>query len=319
VSERPPESVLWDFLRGATMTRALAIAADLRLSESLADGPRPVAELAAESGVDADSLHRLLRALASDGVFAEDEPGVFRNTQVSEVLRGGGWPEFAHLFGGVFWDAMHPLDRAVRTGSATFADRFGTDFWSWLAEHADERSTFDRAMAGDREGPAERLAALEWRAGEVVVDVGGGNGALLSALVRRRPELRGIVFDLPETERDEAALGERIEFVEGSFFESVPAGDTYVLSGILHDWDDDRADAILSTIRAAAPAGARVLATESVVPPGNEPNGAKWLDLLMLVLAGGRERTEPEWRRLLEGAGLEPVRIEDGHVEARCP
>jgi SAM-dependent methyltransferase len=319
VSERPPESVLWDFLRGATMTRALAIAADLRLSESLADGPRPVAELAAESGVDADSLHRLLRALASDGVFVEDEPGVFRNTEASDGLRAEGWPEFAHLFGGVFYEAIRPLDVAVETAAPTFAGSFGTDFWSWLAEHAEERSTFDRAMAGGKAGTAERLAALEWREGEVVVDIGGGNGALLSALARRRPELRGIVFDLPETERDEAALGERIEFVEGSFFESVPAGDTYVLSGILHDWDDDRAGAILSTIRAAAPAGARVLATESVIPPGNEPNGAKWLDLLMLVLAGGRERTEPEWRRLLEGAGLEPVRIEDGHVEARCP
>jgi O-methyltransferase domain/Dimerisation domain len=319
VSERRPESVLWDFLRGATMTRALAIAADLGLSESLAEGPRPVAELASEGGVDADSLHRLLRALASDGVFAENEPGVFRNTPASDALRAEGRPEFAHLFGGVFWDAIRPLDGAVRTGQSTFAAELGADFWSWLAEHPDDRRRFDRAMAGGKEGTAGGLAALEWRDGEVVVDVGGGNGALLAALLGQRPELRGIVFDLPETERDEAALGERIEFVEGSFFERVPAGDTYVLSAILHDWDDERAGAILSTIRAAAPAGARVLVTESVIPPGNDPNGAKWLDLLMLVLAGGRERTEPEWRRLLERAGLEPVRIEDGLIEARCP
>jgi SAM-dependent methyltransferase len=319
MSDRRPEAILWDFLRGATMTRALAIAAELGLAQSLADGPRPVDELAREAGVDADSLHRGLRALASDGVFAEDEPGVFRNTEASDALRGEGWSEFAHLFGGVFYDAVAPLGAAVRTGSPTFAESFGVDFWSWLAGHPDERSEFDRAMAGNREGPAERLAALEWRDGEVVVDVGGGSGALLAALLRRRPELRGIVFDLPETARDEAALGDRIEFVEGSFFERVPAGDTYVLSGILHDWDDERAGAILSTIRATARNGARVLATESVIPPGNEPHGAKWLDLLMLVLAGGRERAEPEWRRLLEGAGLEPVRIEDGLVEARCP
>ena len=319
MSERRPEAVLWDFLRGATMTRALAIAAELGISDSLAEGPRPVAELAREAGVDADTLYRVLRALASDGVFAEDEPGVFRNTEASEALRAEGWPEFAHLFGGVFFDSVRPLDVAVRTGSPVFTESFGADFWSWLADHPDERSQFDRAMAGNREGPAERLAALEWRDGEVVVDVGGGSGALLAALVRRRPELRGIVFDLPETERDEAALGDRIEFVEGSFFERVPAGDTYVLSGILHDWDDERAGAILSTIRAAGHAGARVLATESVIPPGNEPNGAKWLDLLMFVLEGGRERTEPEWRRLLEGSGLEPVRIGDGLVEARCP
>ena len=318
MSERRPESVLWDFLRGATTSRALAIAADLGISESLAGGPRRVEELAHEADVDTDALHRLLRALASDGVFAEEDPGVFRNTHASDLLRAEGWPEFAHLFGGVFYEAVDPLDRAVRTGTPTFADDFGTDFWSWLAEHSDERGRFDRAMAGGKDGTAERLAALEWRAGEVVVDVGGGNGTLLAALIRRRPQLRGIVFDLPETQRDEAALGDRIEFIEGSFFERVPSGDAYVLSGILHDWDDERAGAILSTIRAAAPAGARVLVTETVIPPGNEPNGAKWLDLLMLVLAGGRERTEPEWRGLLERAGLEPARIEEGLVEARC-
>ena len=149
------------------MTRALAIAAELGLSVSLAKGPRPVAELAREAGVDADSLHRVLRALASDGVFAEDEPGVFRNTETSDALRAQGWPEFAHLFGGVFYESVRPLDDAVRTGSATFAESFGTDFWSWLADHPDERSQFDRAMAGNREGPAERLGALEWRDGEV--------------------------------------------------------------------------------------------------------------------------------------------------------
>jgi hypothetical protein len=319
VSERRPESVLWDFMRGAMMTRALAIAADLGVSESLADGPQPVAELARGAGVDPDALHRVLRALASDGVFAEDEPGIFCNTDASNMLRDEGWPEFAHLFGGVFYEAVAPLDQAVANGAPTFAEVFGAEFWPWLAEHADERSRFDRAMGAGRAGPAERLAALDWRDGEVVVDIGGGNGTLLVELLRRRPELCGIVFDLPETDRDEAVLGDRIEFVEGSFFEGVPRGDTYVMSGILHDWDDERAGAILSTIRTAAPVGARVLVTESVVAPGNEPNGAKWLDLLMLVLAGGRERTEPEWRRLLERAGLEPVAIEDGLVEARCP
>ena len=127
------------------------------------------------------------------------------------------------------------------------------------------------------------------------------------------------MFDLPETDRDEEALGSEVEFVEGSFFERVPAGDAYVLSGIIHDWDDEAATTILTTIRESALPNARVLVTETVIPPGNEPNGAKWLDLLMLVLAGGRERTEPQWRALLEGAGLEPVRIDDGLIEARCP
>jgi O-methyltransferase domain len=318
MSERAPESVLWDFLRGALTTKALAIAADLRIGEALVNGPRPVADLAREGRVDADALHRVLRALASDGVFAEEEPGVFGHTAASKLLLETGWAPFAHLFGGVFYGAVADLDDAVRTGAATFEGSFGTGFWSWLGERPDERALFDRAMSGGKHRSAERLVELEWRDGETVVDVGGGNGSLLVELLRRRPGLRGIVFDLPETVRDESALGPDIQFVEGSFFERVPEGDAYVLSGIVHDWDDEAATRILRTIAVSAHAGARVLATETVIQPGNEPDGAKWLDLLMLLLAGGRERTEPEWRALLDGAGLEPVSIDDGLVQARC-
>jgi len=319
MSERKPEAVLWDFLRGAMMTKALGMAGDLRIAEALAGGSRSVEELARDAAVDADVLHRVLRALASDGVFAEDEPGHFRNTAASELLLSPGWAEFAHLFGGIFYQAVRDLEVAARTGTATFPSTFGDDFWTWLGARAGERGAFDRAMGGERWRKAERLAELDWTDGQTVVDVGGGNGALLVDLIRRRPGLRGIVFDLPETSRDEPALGDSIEFVEGNFFDGVPPGDTYVLSGILHDWDDERATAILRTIREAARPGARVLVAETVIEPGNEPNGAKWLDLLMLVLAGGRERMEEQWRSLLEAAGLEPVAIEDGLIEARCP
>ena len=315
---RAPEAVLWDFLRGAMMTKALGIVVDLRIPEALADGPRPVEELAREADVDADVLHRLLRALASDGVFEEHEPGTFALNTGSEPLLEAGWSAFAHLFGDVFYKAIADLDDATRTGAVTFPDTFGTGFWPWLAEHSEEREIFDRAMGGGKRLNADRLAELEWEDGDVVVDVGGGNGALLVDLLRRRPGLRGVVVDLPETVRDEAALGPDIEFLAGNFFEEVPTGDAYVLSSIIHDWDDEAATAILRTIGTAAPPQARVLITETVLQPGNEPEGAKWLDLLMLVLAGGRERTEPEWRALLESAGLEPIRIENGLIEARC-
>ncbi len=312
MSERPSQAVLWDFLRGSLMTKALAAVVDAGVPEALANGPRPVSELQG----DRDTLHRLLRALASDGVFQETEPRVFEHTEISRLLLAPGWSEFAHLFGGVFFEATTDLDAS--TSQAPFPGRFGAGFWEWLAEHPADRAAFDAAMAGERDHPAERLAALDWREGEVVVDVGGGNGALLSELVRRRPELRGIVLDLPETVRDEAALGDRIEFVEGSFFDSAPKGDAYVLSGILHDWPDEDAARILRTIRTAAPPRARLLINESVIKPGNDADGAKWLDLLMLVLAGGRERAEEQWRALLEGAGWEPVRFpEAGPIEAR--
>ena len=310
MSERPPEAVLWDVLRGSLLTKALAAVTDAGVPEALANGPRPVTEL----GGDPDTLHRLVRALASDGIFRETEPGVFEHTEPSRHLLAPGWTEFAHLFGGVFFEATTDLDASL--AEAPFTRRFGTGFWEWLAEHPAERAAFDAAMAGERLRPAERLAALEWRDGEVVVDVGGGNGALLSKLIELRPELRGIVLDLPETVRDEAALGDRIEFVAGSFFDSVPEGDAYVLSGILHDWPDEDAARILRTIRAAAPPHARLLINESVIEPGNDPQGAKWLDLLMFVLAGGRERDEKQWRDLFSTTGWEPTRFEQV-IEAR--
>jgi hypothetical protein len=318
VSERPPEALLWDLMRGAMTAKALGVAADLRVADKLADGPRAVESIACESGASADALKRILRALASEGVFAEVAPGVFRNTDASAVLRserGTGWPEFAHLFGGVFFDAIATID--PRSAEETFSQAYGTDFWSWLAANPAERASFDLAMAGGKDQAVERLAELDWRGDETVVDIGGGNGALLRALLGRRADLRGIVFDLPETVRDDATFGDRLDFVAGDFFERVPAGDAYVLSRIIHDWDDERAKAILTTIRSAAPEHARLLLLESVIAPGNDPHGAKWLDLLMLVV-GGRERTEEDWRALLEGAGFTPQNIEDGLIQATC-
>jgi O-methyltransferase domain len=320
MSDVAPEELVWNMLRGALTTKALGAVADLGIADALADGPRPISDVALEVGADPDVLRRIMRALASDSVFAESEPGVFANTEASELLRrsGDGWHEFAHLFGGVFLTAADTLD--LRSGEATFPRAFGTDFWAWLAQRPEERAIFDRAMAGGKERTAERLAELEWRADEIVVDVGGGNGALPHALLERRPELRGIVFDLPETDRDEASFGDRMEFVAGSFFERVPTGDAYILSGILHDWDDDTALSILRTIRAAAPERARLILNESVVPAGNEPDGAKWLDLLMLVLAAGRERDESQWRTLLAEGGFQAEQVESGLIRAVvCP
>jgi O-methyltransferase domain len=316
MTERPPESVVWELLRGALATRALAIVADLRIADGLAAGPRRIEELAHDVRADADTLHRLLRALASDGVFAETERGVFRNTESSELLRGEGWSDFAHLFGGVWHRAAGELEAAP--SEAPFVRTFGSDFWSWLAAHPGDRAAFDRAMSQGRTERVEVLERLDWKDGETVVDVGGGNGSLLSELLARHPGLRGVVFDLPETVRDEASFDERLTFVEGNFFERVPRGDAYILRAILHDWDDGPAAAILDTIRAASSDGARLLVLETVLPPGNEPNGAKWLDLLMLALFEGRERDEDQWRALLTRGGFEPVQIEDGLIQARC-
>ena len=312
MSEHPPEAVLWDALRGGLVTRTLALVAELDVARKLEAGPRPVAELGAATGADPDTLHRLLRALASDGIFEEEEPGVFRNTPASQLLTVDGWDDFARLFGGTWLQAVGGLDAS---GEASFPRVLGDEFWSWFASHPEERAAFDRAMAQGWQGRLERLASVAWRGDETVVDVGGGNGSLLLALLDEFPLMRGIVFDLPETVRDESRFGDRCTFVAGSFFESVPPGDAHVLSTIIHDWDDEAAARILRTVRASA--GERLVLLESVIEPGNEPMSAKWLDLLMLVIARGRERTEAEWRALLEAAGWEPTRFGKGVIEAQ--
>ena len=315
MSGQSPEEAAWNALRGVLVTRTLAVVADLGVADALGDGERSVSGLADELGADSDTLQRLLRALASDGFFAETEPGVFRNTPSSSLLQDAGWRSFAHLFGGIWMPAVAALEA---DGRATFPRLNGAGFWKWLGANPQERAEFDRAMEQGWEGRLRRLESLEWRDGETVVDVGGGNGSLLLELLGRRPGLSGIVFDLPETVRDDPAFGDRCTFVAGSFFDRVPSGDTYLLSTILHDWDDESAVRILRTIRAAAGPDARLVLLESTIEEGNDPQGAKWLDLLMLTLFEGRERTEAQWRSLLDEGGFAAERIGGGVIEARC-
>ncbi len=304
---------VWDALRGGLVTRALGLAVDHGVPRALAGGPRSVDELAAASGADPDVLHRVLRALASDGIFEEVEPRVFAHSEPSRLLLEDGWEDFAHLFGSSWLEAAAALDAS---GEPSFPRVFGEAFWPWLKAHPAERAAFDRAMAQGWQPRLERVESVGWRGDETVVDVGGGNGSFLLALLDRHPAMSGTVFDLPETVRDEAAFGDRCTFVEGSFFESVPEGDVHLLTTILHDWDDESARRILAAVRASA--GERLLVVDSIIGPGNEAAGAKWLDLLMLALFAGRERTEPQWRELLASAGWEPVRFhETGVIEAR--
>ena len=306
-----PEGTLSGLLRGATATRVTGVVAELGIADALAGGARPVAELALEVGADPDTLDRYLLALSSDGVFEQVELGVYRNTAASDLLRTGEpWNAFARLYGGVWHRAVGDLD-------ASGAKAFEGDFWSWLAAHPEERRLFDLAMEDGKEQRAERIAALEWREGETVVDVGGGNGSLLLELFARRPGLRGVILDLPETVRDERALAAAaIEFVGGSFFDGVPEGDAYVLGTVLHNWPDVEAVAILGTIRSHARAGARVLILEWVVQPGSEP---AWFALLGHALFGSHERTEAEWLALLAEAGLRVDAVDDRLIQASCP
>ena len=327
MSEPTAETRMWALVRGAMTTKALGLVADLGIADRLADGPRPVAELAAETGADEDALYRFLRALASDGVFAEEPVRTFANTPMSQLLlsdRADSWRDVAHLFGDLWYRTFLDAEDSLSSGEPAFPATFGVDFWAWLEQHPDDGAALNRAMASGAEQDVDPLLKVDWRDGETVVDVGGGNGATLVALLRRRPGLSGIVFDLPETAREaetflaRSDLASRCRVVAGSFLETVPPGDVYLLQAILHDWDDERAGLILRTIRSNAPPRARVVIRDAVIPPGNEPHGNKWLDLLMLVLLRGRERTEEEWRRLLEAAGFDVASISDGLILATC-
>jgi len=303
-----------ELLRGAIATRVTGVVAELGVADALAAGPRPVADLAREVGADADVLERFLRALASSGVFAETAPGVYGNTETSELLgRNQPWGAFAQLYGGVWHGTAGRLDASGRRA-------FQGDFWAWLAAHPHERSLFDLAMEEGTERRVDRLDGVAWNGNETVVDVGGGNGSLLRGLIVRRPELHGVVFDLAETVRDEAALARAgVAFEAGSFFERVPVADVYVLGTVLHNWPDEQATSILRTIRAHAPSSARVLILELVVRPADESASVAWFGLLGLALFGARERTEAEWCALLEAAGLRIDAVHDALIEASCP
>ena len=298
-------------IMGFMLSQAVYVAAKLGVADLLVERARPVEELAREAGADPDALYRLLRLLAGYGIFSEAADRSFSNSPLSELLRDepGSARDFALVFGEHFYPALGETLAMVRTGRPAFDDVFGAPWDDYLADHPDESTRFNRFMATGKDPLGEALAADGWRDGETVVDVGGGNGALLQALLERQPRLRGIVFDLPhvaveaEARIAAAVLADRYEGAAGDYFDGVPAGGhTYVLSHFLHGWDYARARDLLLILRRAIKDDGRILIVDGVVGPPNDP-AMKLMDLLMLTL-GGRERTEDEWRAVLSASGF---------------
>jgi hypothetical protein len=297
-----------DLLRlvnGDRLARSIQVAAVLGLADLLEDGPRTSDDLAAATGTDPDTLYRLLRALASAGVFHEGDGQSFALTDFGDPLRTGAPDSIADwtVFVGEtsHREAWGALIDSVRTGENAFRLVHGVDVWEYRAQHPDESALFDRAMAGNsRLIIGSVLAAYDFGRFGTIVDVGGGNGALLLALLDAYPALRGVLFDQPHVAAG-VELGERGEVVTGSFFESVPdGGDAYLLKWIIHDWEDAEATAILRTIRQR---NSTVLVIERLVGPPNENAEAAFSDLNMLVGPGGRERTLDEFAALFDAAG----------------
>lgn len=306
---------------GSWIGQAVHVAAKLGIADLLEDGPKSPAALAEATGAHADALHRLLRALASLGVFAEEADGRFALTPTAEGLRTNA-PDslraYAIMLGESWhWRAWGELLHSVRTGQSAFEHAFGRDLFGYFGEHPEAARVFDAAMTS-RTGHENAIVtvAYDWPAG-MIVDVGGGQGALLAAILARTSDARGVLFDLPHVIAaargliDEAGLTARCDLVAGNFFERVPTGgDLYLLKRVIHDWDDGRAAAILRCCRAAMGERSRLLVIEHVLPPGNAPSWGKLLDLQMLVLTpGGRERDEAQFRALLASAGLRLARI----------
>lgn len=304
---------------GAWITQALAVAAELGLADVLNGRARTVEELAAATRSHPASLYRVLRALASVGVFREDAPRCFALTPLAHLLRSdtpGSQRAMARMMGAEFNAAWAELLHSARTGEAGFNHRFGVPFFQYMTRHPDRHAVYDSAMTGVHGTETQpMLAAYDFSPFSTVVDVGGGNGSTLAAILERHPSVRGVLFDLPDVANragDELArrhVADRCQIVGGDFFTAVPAdADAYLLRHVIHDWQDDEAIAILRNCRTAMARDGRVLVVEHVLGPGNTPGFGKWLDLMMLLVAG-RERSEEEYARLFEAAGLALRRV----------
>lgn len=317
----PSAQRLVELLSSAWMAQAASVAARLGVADLLRDGPRGLEELAAAAGAHAPSLRRVLRALASIGIFAEDERGRFSMTEAAGPLRSDA-PDTLRAFAVMqgeqwVWRSLGEMLHSARTGGPGFDKVYGMPVFDYYAAHPEAARVTAESHAS--RGAAENaaiLAAWDFSAARTVVDLGGGQGSLLTAILRAHPAARGVLFDLPHMVAmarsllETAGLAGRCEAVAGDFFAAVPpGGDLYLMKKVVHDWDDAATLAILRSCRAAIPAEGRLMLAEWVIPPGNTPHFSKRLDLLMLVYTGGRERTEAEHAGLLAQAGFSMGRV----------
>ena len=303
-------------IRGYQFTQALRVAAELRIPDLLAGGPRTVAALADACGADRASLRRLLRALAAIDVLVERQRDVFDGTTASEMLRDGvpgSRRDWLLMNAADLYQTWAELRHSVRTGETATSLVYGMDSWSWRAQHPEQGARFDAAMADlSRRRVAAFVAAYDMGRFAVVVDVGGGRGTLLAGILAANPSCRGVLFDQPHVVAGAsrvlagAGVADRVDVVGGDFFESVPTGgDAYVLSMVLHDWPDDAAVAILARGRESMGPASTLVLYERVLPVGEQqPWDPYFSDLNMLQGPGGRERTALEWDALLAQAGF---------------
>ena len=306
--------------------RSLSVVAELAIVDLLSEKARTASDLANATGCEPRMLYRLLRFLASHGYFVEDEQERFHATPKVDPLRTDALGSLRDLFvmgmQDLLWDAQRHLETTIRTGQPGFDVAYGDSFFSYLAKTPEANKHFDSAMAISS-GPENQsvVAAYDFDDQKTVVDIGGGQGGLLAMVLQANAHLQGVLFDQPQVADDprylrEANVLDRCRIETGDFFESVPkGGDLYFLKRILHDWDDPTVLKILKNCRAAMEPGARLLAVEAVIQPGNERDANKYLDVSIMTLLRGRERTAAEFHDLFQMAGFQMT----GVIETPAP
>ncbi len=317
-NELPPPAQLMKLIVGKWISKPIYAAAELGIADLLADGPKSIEELAQASRSDRHSLYRMMRALASVGIFSERESGQFELTPMAEYLKTGSMRSIALLFHSDWSDrAWGCFLESVKTGETAFEMAHGMAVSDWLEENPRAAEVFNEANAM-KAGSSHRAIIDVYDFADIgtVTDVGGGLGILMAEILRANPSVEGVVAEIasvvPQAAKMIQTLGveNRCQVEECDFFERIqPGSDAYLLSNILHDWSDDQCRVILTNCRKAMKKKSRLLVVEMVVPPGNEPHIAKLLDLEMFVMTGGRERTEAEFRTLFESSGLHLSRI----------
>ena len=315
----PPSVQLNEMIMAQVVSRLVHLAATLKLADHLADGPRSAEELAGATAMHPRSLHRVMRTMASLGLFTEDAQHRFSLQPLGAALKSSE-PSYATaliLGGEIMTRSLDNLLYAVQTGEPGFDKSFEEPLFNWLASRPAEAALFSRTMVGFHGAePAAVAAAYDFSGLGTIVDVGGATGNLLATILASHAGPRGILFDLPHVVAGAPALlrqrgvEHRVTIDGGSFFERVPAGgDAYILSHVIHDWDEEKCLSILGHCRRAMRGDGRVLLVEMVLPAGDVPHPGKMLDMVMLTIPGGQERTEAEYGTLFEKAGLRLARV----------
>ena len=304
------------------LARSLGLVAELAIADIIAEAPAGAEELARRTESDADSLYRVLRALAGHGFFAEDEDGCFHLTPSAEILLSQHPDSVRDVlcldWQNIYWDTYRALPDAVRTGQVAFDRAFGQGFFDYLKANPELNDVFDGRMAKVSLAENKKIVeAYPFDDVGTLIDVGGGRGGLIAAILESHPGIQAALFEQAQVLADpddlrRANLAGKVELIAGDFFVEIPVGlDVYTLKRIVHDWDDERAAIILRACRAAMADDSRLLVIDALMKPGNEPDPNKDMDLNIMALTCGRERTEAEFRALLGNSGLQLVRIFD--------